>query len=217
MVTIRGGRSTNTGFHELKRIGGRLKRGEWPDDFGTRLGEVLSDLGSVVDGITSRIQGERYQGPFIDPTIYAQVEQAPNAQSRVYLDGQVDKLGLRRAVVDWQLSSLEKQTMLVAMQLFGEEFARLGLGRVRLAEWLADGTGNYPSFVAGGGHHMGGTRMASDPSNGVVDSDCKVFGVDNLYIAGSSVFPTGGCMNPTLTIVALALRLADEVKKSYVA
>ena len=64
----------------------------------------------------------------------------------------------------------------------------------------------------GGNHHLGTTRMASDPKAGVVDADCRVHGVANLYIAGSSVFPTGGCANPTLTIVALALRLADYIK-----
>jgi len=64
----------------------------------------------------------------------------------------------------------------------------------------------------GGFHHLGTTRMAADPRAGVVDADCRVHGVANLYIAGSSVFPTGGCANPTLTIVALALRLADHLE-----
>jgi choline dehydrogenase-like flavoprotein len=59
---------------------------------------------------------------------------------------------------------------------------------------------------------MGTTRMHADPRQGVVDVNCKVHGVDNLYIAGSSVFPTGGYANPTLTLVALALRLADRLK-----
>jgi len=65
----------------------------------------------------------------------------------------------------------------------------------------------------GGKHHMGTTRMHDDPRQGVVDSDCRVQGVSNLYVAGSSVFPTGGYANPTLTIVALALRLAEHLKR----
>jgi choline dehydrogenase-like flavoprotein len=64
-------------------------------------------------------------------------------------------------------------------------------------------------------HHMGTTRMASDPASGVVDADCRVHGVENLYVAGSSVFPTGGNANPTLTIIALALRLADHLAGEF--
>ena len=70
----------------------------------------------------------------------------------------------------------------------------------------------WPSDVRGGSHHMGTTRMHDDPTQGVVDRNCKVHGIDNLYVIGSSVFPTSGAANPTLTIVALTLRLADHLK-----
>jgi choline dehydrogenase-like flavoprotein len=69
--------------------------------------------------------------------------------------------------------------------------------------------------MTGGKHHMGTTRMHVDPKQGVVDPDCRVHGVGNLFIAGSSVFPTGGYANPTLTIVALAIRLADHLKSAF--
>jgi choline dehydrogenase-like flavoprotein len=71
---------------------------------------------------------------------------------------------------------------------------------------------HWPEFVLGGGHHMGTTRMADDPTRGVVDRNCRVHGLDNLYVIGGSVFPTGGAANPTLTIVALTLRLAEHLK-----
>ena len=64
-------------------------------------------------------------------------------------------------------------------------------------------------------HHMGTTRMHNDPKLGVVDENCKVHGTDNLFIAGSSVFPSSGFANPTLTLVSLALRLADHIKGAY--
>jgi len=70
------------------------------------------------------------------------------------------------------------------------------------------------SHMEGGHHHAGTTRMASSPDQGVVDADCKVFGLANLYVAGNSVFPTAGSMNPTFTIVALTLRLADHLDGS---
>jgi choline dehydrogenase-like flavoprotein len=98
------------------------------------------------------------------------------------------------------------------VKTLGAEVARLNLGRVRLADWLLDGSSALPSDVRGGFHHMGTTRMAADPKDGVVDADCRVHGIENLFVAGSSVFATGGCANPTLTIVALALRLSNHLK-----
>ncbi len=95
--------------------------------------------------------------------------------------------------------------------MFGSYLSKQDLGRVKVLGWLANGQ-EYPendekwSF-----HHMGGTRMAATSAEGVVDANCKVFGMDNLYIGGSSVFTTGGHANPTYTIVQLALRLGDHL------
>ena len=72
---------------------------------------------------------------------------------------------------------------------------------------------DWPAGVSYGYHHMGTTRMNANPKHGVVNADCRVHGIGNLYVAGSSVFPTSGSANPTLTIVALALRLADQIKR----
>ena len=72
---------------------------------------------------------------------------------------------------------------------------------------------SWPSFTGGGWHHMGTTRMHDDPAHGVVDRDCRVHGIDNLYIAGSSVFTTAGSGTPTMTVVALALRLVDHLRE----
>jgi choline dehydrogenase-like flavoprotein len=88
---------------------------------------------------------------------------------------------------------------------------RRGIGRVRLDPWVL-GQGSFPADdEVKGNHHMGGTRMHRDPARGVVDANCKVHGLSNLYVGGSSVFPSGGAANPTLTIVQLALRLADHL------
>ena len=88
---------------------------------------------------------------------------------------------------------------------------RAGIGRVQI---LFDEEGSeWPDDLAGGFHHMGTTRMHDDPKQGVVDADCRVHGISNLYVAGSSVFPTGGSSNPTMMIVTLALRLAEHLKQ----
>jgi len=144
-------------------------------------------------------------------------EQAPNPASRVRLASERDALGQLRADLDWQLCEADKHSARVFVDTFDAELRRLGLGSVQPSEWLAipgpqwpvDPTvGNHP---IAGYHQMGTTRMSDDPATGVVTADCNVFGYDNLFIAGSSVFSTSGWANPTLTIAALALRLADHL------
>ena len=98
-----------------------------------------------------------------------------------------------------------------SLEIVGQEFGRSGLGRVQkliLPPWT-------DLKISGGAHHMGTTRMHSDPKKGVVDPDCRVHDVENFYVAGSSVFPTSGSSNPQQTILALSLRLADHIKKKW--
>jgi choline dehydrogenase-like flavoprotein len=146
-------------------------------------------------------------------------EQAPNPDSRVVLNGERDALGMPRVALDWRFSALDKNTVRGTMQALDAEMRRTGMGTVTPEPWLADDgpewevdplISNHP---IGGFHHMGTTRMAASPRDGVVDADCRVHGVANLYVAGSSVFTTSGWANPTLTIVALALRLAGHLVK----
>ena len=98
--------------------------------------------------------------------------------------------------------------MLTAKGLGGES-----LGRVRLLKDFSERM--WGSQLGFGNHHMGTTRMSSSDKNGVVDSNLKLFGTKNLYILGSSVFPTGGHVPPTLTIVALSVRLAEHLAKNH--
>jgi choline dehydrogenase-like flavoprotein len=100
------------------------------------------------------------------------------------------------------------------MRLIAEEFGRLGVGRLRVNELLFADDNRWCENLSWFGHHMGTTRMSDDAGKGVVDSDCRVHGIANLYVASSSVFPTSGFANPTLTILALAVRLADHIKST---
>lgn len=138
-------------------------------------------------------------------------EQAPNPESRVKLGEERDVLGQRKVCVDWRLTALDRHTYRTAAQLFGHELARASGGRFEPEPWVAAGD-EIPPRVEGTAHHMGTTRMADDAREGVVDRHCRVHGMDNLHIAGSSVFPTGGWAFPTFTIVALSLRLADRLQ-----
>ncbi len=138
-------------------------------------------------------------------------EQMPVSSNRIELDTEKDKTGIPRVKLFWKKQPKDRQTIETAVQAFGIYLAKTNKGRLKLAEWMANGLDYPESDEKAGFHHMGGTRMASTPAEGVVDSNCKVFGIDNLFIGGSSVFPTGGHANPTYTIVQLALRLGDHL------
>ncbi|GAB1343788.1 FAD-dependent oxidoreductase [Gemmatimonas sp.] len=145
-------------------------------------------------------------------TLVVRQEQAPNPASRVTLSRERDALQVPRARFDWQFTQLDKRTMRLLYATLGREFGRLGIGRVQLRDWLIEDDNTWPAVVSGGWHDMGATRMHASPRHGVVDADCKVHGLANLYLAGAGVFSTAGAANPTLTIVALALRLAEHLR-----
>jgi choline dehydrogenase-like flavoprotein len=138
------------------------------------------------------------------------VEPTPLPESRVTLGHERDRLGVPRVRVDWRLGALEKRTMRRTLEILGEEMARSGEGTV-VVDAPNDGD-PWPDTLNGCWHHMGTARMHADPRQGVVDAQCRVHGMENLFIAGSSVFPTCGSDMPTITIVALALRLAQHIK-----
>lgn len=135
-------------------------------------------------------------------------EQVPDPDSRVRLGSTTDDLGIPQIELDWRITRDDDFAIRRGVELVGAEVAAAGLGRI----WTpTDEDGAIQWRASPGGHHMGTTRMSANPSEGVVNADCRTHEVDNLYIAGSSLFTTGGAANPTLTIVALAERLADHL------
>lgn len=144
--------------------------------------------------------------------LVCQFEQVPNPDSRITLSNESDMLGMKRVNVIWKLNKLDKHTVRVLTEFVASEITRLNLGRVKLEDWVLDTENVWPDNLKGAWHHIGTTRMSDEPKQGVVDKNCRVHSTDNLYISGSSVFPTSGYVNPTLTIVALSLRLADHLK-----
>jgi len=140
-----------------------------------------------------------------------QVETVPNPNSRVTLSNQKDALGINRIRLHWELSPQDLDSFHRLEELTHDGLKRMGAQVKKINHELeSDG---WPVSMLAGKHHMGTTRMHTDPHMGVVDENCLVHCVNNLYIAGSSVFPTSGMANPTLTIVALAIRLAERVKQ----
>src|SRR6185312_5655578 len=139
-------------------------------------------------------------------------EQAPNPDSRITLSDDFDALGQRRAKLDWRFTELDWRTFRSLAGYFDVQLRHLGLGHLITAEWLLSSRPELNSQVRGVAHHLGTTRMSNDPRSGVVDRNCRVHGIDNLFISSGSVMPTGGFAGPTFTIVALGMRLADHLK-----
>ncbi|MEK7950838.1 GMC oxidoreductase [Luteolibacter soli] len=193
-------------------------------DLATHLGIVLKD-GPSVFGQLAAVAYTRYfqkrRLPMVLPPkktnrfpLFFQTEHAPLADSRVVLDPTCrDDFGMPRLDVRIRFSEVDFRTITTFVRVFQQRLESSGLGTFHLTdaekEFLAD-----PSRQPfnSNSHNIGTTRMAENPTNGVVDLNCKVHGVDNLYMAGSSVFPTSSHANPTLMIVALSLRLADHLK-----
>lgn len=139
-------------------------------------------------------------------------EQVPQAGSRVTLDRDVDALGVPRAVLDWRFTDLDRRSMADTLALLGTRLRDAGIGELDFGD--APPTLENMTDAA---HQMGTTRMAPSAREGVVDPHCRVFGTDNLYVAGSAVFPTGPSYSPTFTILALARRLGEHLLAKHTA
>lgn len=134
--------------------------------------------------------------------------QRPNRDSRVTLGTARDSNGVPTTVLDWRIADQDFDAVLASVERFANEVSIEGAGRLRKTDFRRR---RLDEGLSSGMHHLGTTRMATTAADGVVDKDCKVFDTDDLYVAGSSVFTTSGYVNPTLTIVALTLRLADHL------
>jgi choline dehydrogenase-like flavoprotein len=137
-------------------------------------------------------------------------EQYPNASSRVLLGEELDALGLPRIKIDWRYLPQDVDTVSRALAMLAEDFAASGVGKIDYDP--ASVEMEMTRYGAYGGHHIGTARMGNDPRTSVVDANCRVHALSNLFIAGSAVFATSSQANPTLTIVALASRLAAHLR-----
>ncbi len=142
-------------------------------------------------------------------SLEVQAEQLPHPDSRVTLAEGCDALGLRRLRIDWRYQREDIASVRRTLDLMASDIARSGIGHLQVdPATLEEDLLRYGAY---GGHHLGTARMGLDPRTSVVDAQARVHDVDNLYIAGSAVFPTSGQANPTLTLLALSLRLADHL------
>lgn len=159
--------------------------------------------------IYSRVKKNIYE-------VILMLETIPNKSSSITLTEEKDSLGLKNLNINWVLSSKDRTNLIHFTKKFENYISNYSDIKFKQANWIYDHNIDwcyYLNLNNHHGHHMGTTIMHNDPKNGVVDNNCKVHGLANLYVNGSSVFPTFSFANPTLTIVALALRIADHINK----
>jgi choline dehydrogenase-like flavoprotein len=195
--------------HELRACEVTLEYPFAPDD---------QRLHSIYPHVARGVELLHAEGVDVQTVASARVlcEQEPNPASRVTLVRAKDALGMPRIALDWRLTTDDRISMLRTLRVVGRQIGQRGLGRLQVdiggfVDADATRADALDYAVNTGSHHIGTARMSASPRQGVVDADCKVHSVANLYVAGSAVFPTSGANPPTLTIVSLALRLADHL------
>jgi choline dehydrogenase-like flavoprotein len=198
------------GYQSARRVWHRLKQKVVEPSTG--IGEDIAT--TVRSGASLAVFGARWLAGRAAPTrliVVDQMEQEPDPSSRVTVNPrQRDRFGLPRLERDWRIGEATYRSQRRMHEFFKDIVERAGI-KTFTSEVL-DRPECRPSLLDMK-HPMGTTRMSSCARDGVVDTNCQVYGVDNLYVAGSSVFPTGGHSNPTLLIVALAARLASHLRK----
>ncbi len=178
--------------------------------------QLLKNLLCTAPKIGERITNLLNKNLICGVKLRAAWEQSPSKNSYISLTNKTDKFEIPKISLKWSKNDLDRKTVKETVNIFNKWFLKNDYGRIQLDKWIIDNE-NYPEDdELGGLHHMGGTRMALNKNFGVVDKDCKIFGSNNIYIAGSSIFVTGGHNNPTLPIVQFSLRLAEHLKSSLI-
>ena len=202
----------DSGVEALKGLVGSMRARRLGAENLRQAGRVLRDGRTVLPSFADRLRGfAPTSATRAELLVQVQLEQGPDEANRIRLSDQVDALGVPKAAVNLRVSDQTEHTLAVITEALDTELRTRGLGRLDADVAHVIRPEEHGWTMAH--HHAGTTRMAADPQRGVVDADCRVHGTGNLFVAGSSVFPTSGWANPTLTIVALAFRLAEHVDR----
>ncbi len=200
------------GVRSTRMILRAARKGYLPPYLSSHIANIFTDLDDVAGAAAGKLTGtdpldRQWLGPWLS------IECIPNPDSRVLLVDETDRFGQRRIGLDWRLTEHERHTFQRATELMVQELGRLGFGRV----WteLLRGDFEPPRRISKGKHAIGTARMSETPRTGVVDGNCRVHGMSNLFIAGSAVFTTGSYAQPTFSIVAFSIRLADHLKQQH--
>lgn len=174
---------------------------------------LIEELLRIAPALGKRLASQTEQDLIFGARFRAAWEQFPSIENAVTLSRELDRFGVPRVALHWRKAPYDRETIVKSIEVFNDWLLRKDAGRIRMSDWLLNNSAYPANDELAGYHHMGGTRMHRSPRYGVVDRNSQVFGSKNLYVAGSSVFTTGGHNNPTLPIVQLSLRLADHLRR----
>jgi choline dehydrogenase-like flavoprotein len=199
-------------YSALKRLRDRIAADRSAVGFFEDVVTFLSDINGAKKQWQNRHGNIEHQ----EYSVVTYMDQIPNPDSRIVLDRAKDMLGLRKSKVLWEYFDYERKSIIEFNKQIALGLGAANIGRLKI-DMKLDDRNHFEKLMrldSGGGHQIGTTRMSLDKTTGVVDKNCKLHGIDNLYCAGSSVFPTTSWINPTMTIVALASRLAEHLNKN---
>lgn len=173
------------------------------------LGKLVGDIPGTFDYLAARWNSRLDEASdSVELELDHRIEQAPNPDSRVTLSEEKDALGCRKAILNWHFNDLDYKTYAIGQRILVSELTRLGWGRFVAPPLAPEG---IRSLVLGNRHHIGTVRMSAKPQDGVVNTDLRVHGVENLFVTGSAIFTNGGHAVPTMIIMAFAMRLAEHL------
>lgn len=206
----------DSGFAVLKTVYHRLRKRQF--SFGVVRDSVMSVLASprLLQPLAMYAFMGRTYTPDARMELTICTEQVPRRERKVTLADSRDALGMRRLRIHWDVDDAEVRTLRRFAEILREQFESAGIAKITLFPWLSGPPAEAKTRIRDIYHHIGTTRMSAAPSEGVVDSECRVHGIGNLTVASTSVFPTGGHSNPTLTMLALCMRIADRIKRSSI-
>jgi choline dehydrogenase-like flavoprotein len=194
-------------------MGQALSKFTLPNNTSSHIYNILADMDMVLEAVARKkfdatlFEGANDIGGFEMPIM---MEQTPTEDNRIRLGKEKDKLGIPKIIIDYKITDADKNRLWRSLEVIAQEVGVQSLGRLKLLRNRSKRI--WHDQLGFSNHHMGTTRMSASPDKGVVDSYQRVFGTKNLYISGSSVFSTGGHVPPTLTIVAMTIRLAEHIK-----
>jgi choline dehydrogenase-like flavoprotein len=202
----------HTAMHSVRKILRTMQSGKWDTSLiRTALGILPQcwEMGGYVG--TAYLRNRRPVSRHASVALHIDCEQMPHPDSRIRLSSRLDRLGSRMAIVDWRISEQERHTMQTFAGVLNKTMHAAGFGQLLWDERLFQNDDSWFKLPTDVLHMMGGTRMGASPAESVVDANLLVHGVENLYVASCSVFPTGGSSNPTFSLMALTLRLSERI------
>jgi choline dehydrogenase-like flavoprotein len=202
----------NSGIDKVRVLLQSLQRRQFGKDFYQNLLHLPRSSAEILElAWGAKVRGRRALSKYARISLHIDCEQKPRAESRIQISEECDRLGMPVCVVDWRIGDEEHETVRNYARTIDKVLRGAGIAGLKWRPEISEEGDGWLACASDTYHMMGGTRMGSGPASSVVDGDLRVHGIENLYIASCSTFPTGGSSNPTFTLMAMTLRLKDRM------